>query len=139
MVPSSGSSFFKVDAHLPKIACPVWGTVLLAFPIGVVSDAFRERYEKMTKASSTVLQGTGLYMYPVDFIHITVASPVLFADPPKIPPSQQEHFERIWGEKLALAAASKEWEMSPFDVHYKDMRLDLSAGVRDCFAADVFA
>jgi hypothetical protein len=75
-------SFFKLDTYCKRITAgeeiEVWGTNFLAFPIGQFSPEFKRRYAALADAATHLLEGTGLYMYPVHYLHITLGPPALF-------------------------------------------------------------
>jgi hypothetical protein len=75
------TGFFRVDPyyiHLRGEDSPsrprVWGTNFLAYPTGELGAEFAERYNRMLACAEEVLAGTGLRMYPLAHLHITIGA-----------------------------------------------------------------
>lgn len=86
--------FFKVDAFCKHLKAgeqiEVWGTNFLAFPIGQFPEAFKERYERTRAEFQKVMNGSGLYMYPLEYLHITLGPPALFTHEAAVPKHRRE-------------------------------------------------
>jgi hypothetical protein len=126
-------AFFKVDPYIVQDPLPpVWGTNFLPYLIGRLGEAFEERYRRMQVCSEEVLRGTGLRMYPLSALHITIGPPSLFTTG-ALPLELRATFEEEWHTRIAAWAASPEFPAA-FEVEYGEMRLSVAAGfflVRD--------
>lgn len=126
---NEGPTFtFKVDSFCQRFPeeIPVWGTNFLAFPIGKFSPEFQKQYDALVEASKTLLEGCSVYMYPRQYLHITLGPPALFLHENAVSVEKRGHFERLWHEKVEEATKRDDWPQV-FELHYKEMRLEAAA------------
>ncbi len=130
--------WFRVDPYYKDLSKDeadrphVWGTNLVAYPVGELGAAFAERYERVRAKAAEELPGTGLAIYPLHALHITMVVPSLFTLA-SVPPELRLQFEEEWRVRLAAWAASQDFP-AVFSVSYREMRLEKAAGfflVRD--------
>lgn len=107
---------------------PVWGLNLNAFPQG--PDDLKSAYETWLEAAKVELEGTGAYLYPHDYTHVTASSPAPFTNASLASWSEEERAEYAAAWLIALRetccagnAAGVEWPDAPFPLVFETLEL----------------
>lgn len=133
---SAPASRFRLDALAVPLARgerpATWGLNLNAFRMGRGAGGFRDAYEAWAARARELLAGTGAYVYPYDFVHVTVASPAPFTHAPLASWSAEEraaYAAAVAGALRSVAAADARWPVAPFDLVPARLELHASCGV----------
>jgi len=128
-------SRFRLDALAVPLARgerpPTWGLNLNAFRQGVPGP-FADAYNAWAAAARRELEGTGAYVYPFDYVHVTVASPAPFTHGPLAEWTAEERGAYTAAVTQALAAAAAgdaRWPRAPFELAPARLELHATCGV----------
>lgn len=122
--------------HQDEIAVPlargerpaIWGLNLNVFPQG--HDDLKSAYETWLAAATPLLVGTGAYLYPFEYTHVTASSPAPFTNPTLATWTQAERAEYRDAWLIALSAtccasnaAGVAWPDAPFPLVFETLEL----------------
>jgi hypothetical protein len=110
-------------------SCPrdwpsTWGTNIIAFPLGEVPPAFAAKYHAIAQMCRDTLPFC--YVYPIEYLHVTVTPPAPFTRT-TIPPHERLRHESEWSQAIQQMLLRS--PVTTFSLFYHSMRLDSTAGI----------
>ena len=110
-----------------------WGLNLNVFPMG--AEELREPYLLWRDRAMEIMEGTGAYITPFEYLHVTAASPAPFrcSGHTSWTESEKQDFTSAWIEALNDNCTAKEptseWPRRPFQLILNRLELHSSCGI----------
>jgi hypothetical protein len=93
-------------------------------------ETLRAPYERLRQALLAALERAGAYVYPFDFLHVTVASPVPFTAGSIVDEREQRRLELAWLQAMRDCCVPQAgFPAEPFPLTFARVRLDRAAAI----------